>query len=122
MKHNKKPSALRVSKAGTAASWMLLLVYLSPLYLVFSIALKSKEDFAKNGFAWPKTLVWENLSQAAEKMNVASTTLNSAIVTFVSIVLILLFASWASYAIGRRGTKGYRRVYLFFTLGMMIPF
>jgi len=122
MKHNKKPSALRVSKAGTAASWILLLVYLSPLYLVFSIALKSKEDFAKNGFAWPKTLVWENLSQAAEKMNVASTTLNSAIVTFVSIALILLFASWASYAIGRRGTKGYRRVYLFFTLGMMIPF
>ena len=57
MKHNKKPSALRVSKAGTAASWMLLLVYLSPLYLVFSIALKSKEDFAKNGFAWPKTLL-----------------------------------------------------------------
>ena len=122
MKANKKPAALRVSKTGTAASWLLLLVYLSPLYLVFSIALKSKEDFAKNGFAWPKTLVWENLTQAAEKMNVASTTLNSAIVTFVSIALILLFASWASYAIGRRGTRGYRRVYLFFTLGMMIPF
>ena len=32
---------------NTFFMWILLLVYLSPLYIVFNVALKSKEDFAK---------------------------------------------------------------------------
>ena len=112
----------RTSTLGTIGAWLLLILYLSPMYLVISIALKSKEDFAKNGFALPEKIVWSNLKVAAEKMELAESATTSIIVTVVSIALILLFSAWASYSMSRRRKKFYNGMYIFFLAGMMIPF
>lgn len=117
-----KGKLYQTSKPGTVFAWLLLIVYLSPLYLVLTIALKTKEDFSKNNFGLPKQIMWENLVNAAKEMNLSETMVSSALVTFCSIAIILLFAAWASFAIGRRRHKGYEYVYLFFMAGMMIPF
>ena len=76
----------------------------------------------KNTFGLPKEVMWENLLSAATKMDFLSSAANSAIITFVSIAFILLFASWAGYSLARRTAKIYKFLYLFFLFGLMIPF
>lgn len=107
---------------GTSGAWLLLIVYLSPLYLLFCIALKSKEEFAKDNFGLPSKIMWSNLLEAMKEMKYDATLMNSLIIAVGSIALILLFASLASYTLGRRQKKIYSRLYLFFLAGMMIPF
>lgn len=115
-KRNGKQTAISV---GTC---LLLLIYLSPVYLVFCIALKSKEEFAKNHFGFPREIVWSNITDAIKAMEYGSSFLNSFLVTFGSIVLTLLLAAMASYALGRRRNPFFSKMYIFFLAGMMIPF
>ena len=122
MRNLKKKGLNRVSNTGTIFAWLLLIVYLSPLYLLFVIAFKTKEDFAKNGFQFPKEIIWSNVADAAKEMNVLENGWNSVLISFVSIALILLFAAMAAYVIGRRRAKVYSRVYNYLLAGMMIPF
>lgn len=107
---------------GTAGAFALLVIYLSPLYLMFSIAMKSKEEFSRNPFGLTFNIQWHNFVDAAKKMGFLSSGLSSLIIAVTSIFLILLFASLASYALGRRKTPLYSRLYLFFLAGLMIPF
>ncbi|MDD5077349.1 MAG: carbohydrate ABC transporter permease, partial [Sphaerochaetaceae bacterium] len=46
---------------------------------------------------------------------------NSIIVTLFALATIIVFASLASYAIGKYSFKGNAQVYTFFILGLMIP-
>ena len=116
----KRAGAAAVLK--TAGMALLLVVYLSPLYLLFSIALKSKEEFARNRFGLPAEIQWGNIAEAMEKMKFFPALCNSLFISVVSILLILLSASLASYTLGRRKGAVYSRLYLFFLAGMMIPF
>lgn len=111
-----------VSVWGTIGATLLLILYLSPLYLMFSIAMKSKEDFSKNPFGLARRILWSNFVDAAKRMDFLSSGLNSLIVAIGSILLILLLAAMASYALGRRKTPLYSRLYVFFLAGIMIPF
>ena len=106
----------------TVLTWLLLLVYVSPLYVMLCVALKTKEEFAKSPFAIPKQIVWQNIAQAAKKMDFLNSALNSAIVTFVSIAFNLVFAAWAGYVLARKTSKLYKNIYIFFLFGLMIPF
>lgn len=119
IKRSNLKATVNLKSIGAA---LLLLIYLSPLYLLFSIALKSKEEFARNRFGIPSKIQWGNISDAMEKMDYFSAMFNSVFISAISILLILLFASLASYALGRRKAKVYSKLYLFFLLGMMIPF
>ena len=110
------------SMGETVETACLVLIYLSPLYLLFCIALKSKDEFARNNFGWPRKIIWSNLRDAMEQMDYSRALLNSVIIAGCSIALILLFASMASYALGRRKEKIYNNLYMFFLAGMMIPF
>lgn len=101
---------------------LVLLVYLSPLYILFSIALKSKEEFSRNRFGLPLEIQWGNITEAMREMKFFSALSNSLIISVISILLILLFASLASYALGRRKAAVYSKLYIFFLAGMMIPF
>lgn len=122
MRNPKKKGLYKASNTGTILAWLTLALYLSPLYILFVVAFKTKEDFAKNGFKFPEKIVWSNLLEAAKDMNVLENGWNSIIITFVSIAFILLFSAFAAYVIGRRRGKFYNRVYTYFLAGMMIPF
>jgi raffinose/stachyose/melibiose transport system permease protein len=116
----RKKSCARTAKTIGAA--LLLAVYLLPLYILFSIALKSKEEFARNHFGLTANIRWSNLIDAMKAMNFTSALMNSTIISVVSIALVLILAALASYALARRRAKLYGRLYIFFLAGMMIPF
>lgn len=101
--------------------WGVLTIYLFPLYLQITIALKSPDDFAKNNFGLPEKMIFGNIARAAREMEVLKVTGNSLIILVVSLLLILLFSSMAAYSIARRRSKIYKNIYTFFIAGMMIP-
>lgn len=117
-----------MSKKIMAILWrmflgVMALVYLFPFLVSILLAFKDKKETAQNVLALPQRLHWENFVNAIEKANIFHSMKNSMIVTVVSVVLVLIVASMAGYAIGRQyHKKGYRLYEMILTAAMMIPF
>ncbi len=112
----------RPSSIGTVLMWLLLFLYLSPFYILFIIALKTKEDFARTRFAPTLNLIWGNLPLAAGEMDAFRGMVNTTVITFGSIFILLVLSAMASYSLARRKGKLYKGVYVYFIAGLMIPF
>ena len=66
---------------------------------------------------------WENFSAAMEKANILVSMKNSIIITLCSVVIIVLVASTAAYAIGRQYNRKFYRFYeTLLVSSMMLPF
>lgn len=117
-----------MSKKATAVLWrvflgIMALVYVFPFLVSILLAFKDKKETAQNVLALPQRLHWENFANAIEKANILHSMKNSVIVTAVSVILVLIVASMAGYAIGRQyHKKGYRLYEMILTAAMMIPF
>lgn len=102
--------------------WLLAAVFVFPLYLILTIALKSQAEFARNLFGVPAVFEFSNLSAAWELMNIPSALSNTVILTACSLIFIIFAGSLASFAIARRNSRIYVFFYLFFLAGAMVPF
>lgn len=117
-----------MSKKITAILWRLFLgvmalIYLFPFLVSILLAFKDKKETAQNVLALPRRLHLENFANAVEKANILHSMKNSVMVTVISVVLVLIVASMAGYAIGRQyHKKGYRIYEMILTAAMMIPF
>lgn len=117
-----------MSKKATAVLWrvflgIMALVYVFPFLVSILLAFKDKKETAQNVLALPQRLHWENFVNAVEKANILHSMKNSVIVTVASVILVLIVASMAGYAIGRQyHKKGYRLYEMILTAAMMIPF
>ena len=107
-----------------ALSVVLMLVFLAPLYISFTTSLKSKPELAKNVLGLPHQLYWANYSEAMVRSNFLRSLMNSCIVTFPSVALLVIMSSMGGYAIARFGKERkpigmMDRIYL---AALMIPF
>ncbi|MDO4867157.1 MAG: carbohydrate ABC transporter permease [Clostridia bacterium] len=107
-----------------ALSVALMLVFLAPLYISFTTSLKSKPELAKNVLGLPRQLYWANYSEAMVRSNFLRSLMNSCIVTFPSVALLVVMSSMGGYAIARFGKERKAigmmdRIYL---AALMIPF
>lgn len=101
----------------------LSIIYLFPFLISILLAFKSKQETTKDVLALPETLHWENFSDAIVKANIFNSMKNSIIVTVASVVIVLIVASMAGYAIGRQYHKKAYRIYeSILSASMMIPF
>ncbi|PLS09631.1 carbohydrate ABC transporter permease [Neobacillus cucumis] len=85
---------------------MVTAVSIGPLLLLFSNALKSREEFTKNPFGFPSKLVFQNLVDAWEKGSYGQAFLNSLIVGLSCIIIICICAGLAAYALSKLQFKG----------------
>jgi len=98
------------------------LVNIFPLYWMFTFSLKSnREIFGENIIGLPKEWLWSNYQNALTKGNMALYMLNSVIVTSITIILTLIVALMATYALTRLVWKGRKTVNNIFMLGLTIP-
>lgn len=87
------------------------LVNLFPLYWMFTFSLKTnKEIFGDNIIGLPKEWLWSNYSEALDTGNMALYFANSAIVTFATIALTVIFSLMATYALSRMEWPGRKLV------------
>ncbi|MBU3190005.1 carbohydrate ABC transporter permease [Clostridium bowmanii] len=96
---------------------------LFPLYILVSTALKSPEDMMKSTLALPTTFHFDNFTQAIKLTNFFDAFTNTAVITCVSVVFIIISNSMVAYAIARnQNIKYFNLLYYYFLSAMFVPF
>lgn len=103
-----------------------LLIYaviqIFPLFWLFEFSLKdNNEIFGGNIIGLPQNWRFENYQAAFFQANVVQYLWNSVFVTGITILITLIFAATAAYAIERMIWKGREAMMKYILLGMMVP-
>ncbi len=100
----------------------ILMIFL-PLYLAVVIALKDPSDMV-NVLVWPKSIRWQNFSDAWNMTNYPQKFINTFLITIFALVFTLITNSLVAYAIARKRkeNKFFKFLYYYFISAMFIPF
>ena len=106
--------------------YILLVVWafinLFPIYFMFTFSLKSNDEiFGKNVVGLPREWLWSNYSSAMNTGNMGLYFVNSVFVTAISILISIVAAMMATYALTRIKWRGANFTNAFFMLGLTIP-
>ncbi|WP_017209466.1 carbohydrate ABC transporter permease [Clostridium beijerinckii] len=100
-----------------------LVAIIFPLYLTILIAVKSPQDMVPSALSFPKSLRFENFTEAIEMTNFFDALKNSLTITISVLILTILSNSLVSYAIARnRKKKFFNVLYYYFLSAMFVPF
>jgi raffinose/stachyose/melibiose transport system permease protein len=94
-------------------------VTIFPFLWVLLSSFKTNTEIYNQPFSLPKVWKWQNYVTVWTSGNIGRYFFNSFYLTFVSVVLILLFGAMAAYVIARVVPS--LTLYSFFGLGIMIP-
>jgi raffinose/stachyose/melibiose transport system permease protein len=103
-----------------AIIWAALII-VPILYLVF-ISLRTATAYAADPLGLPKSFDIQNYIDAWNQGTIPSAFLNNLIVTAVSVVGVVALASLAAYGLVRWIGRAGNRFYVFFVLGLIVPF
>lgn len=96
---------------------------LAPMYLVVVNTFKSLDEAGRNFFALPESLNFSNYVELFTKNNYWNYVFNSAVISVVGIVLVVLVNPAVSYAIARNFRRPYyKTIYYFIIMGLFVPF
>jgi len=96
-------------------------IYLGPLLLLVSTALKTSREFNIDVIALPKTLNFENFTEAWEKANFASYLLNSVFYATTATTIYVITAVFLSFPIARGYIRGANWYMLLFVVALFLP-
>jgi raffinose/stachyose/melibiose transport system permease protein len=83
---------------------------------------KTTQQFVNSPFSLPNTIDFKNYADAFKKMNFLNAIGNSAIITSISVVLILLTSSMAAYFLVRHKWKINKIIFAILVASMIVPF
>ncbi|MFC0680156.1 carbohydrate ABC transporter permease [Lysobacter korlensis] len=113
----------RISKWAIAVPMALLAIAtIYPMLYSLNIALKSRREYVLDRMGLTQSFQVQNFIDAWTQANMGRYFLNSALVTAVSVVLILVLASMAGYALSHLTFRGSKATFLIILAAMMIPF
>ncbi len=98
-----------------------LLITIAPLYFVVVTSLKTNEEFYTNLWLPGETLHFENYSDAWTRGRLGEYFGNSLLVVITSVILVILIALPAGYALARLRLPGSRLLVTFLAATLMIP-
>lgn len=101
---------------------LLVILFLLPFYFVFANSFKPMSDILINSMDLPHFLDFNNYVRAWKNLNFPLVLKNTLIITVVSNVFLLVFASMAAYRIARSNTRLTRGIFSLFVASMVIPF
>lgn len=101
---------------------LVAIIQIYPLFWLLTFSLKSNQEiFGKKAMALPEKLLWQNYSKILFDGNLIRYLFNSFLVTAVTIIVTVLLAAMAAYAIARMRWKWNQVVLTIILLGLMIP-
>jgi raffinose/stachyose/melibiose transport system permease protein len=98
------------------------LIVLVPIVFLVFISLRTPGAFAADPLGVPRSLDLRNYVDAWNDGTIPSAFLNNIIVTIVSVVGVVVLSSLAAYAIVRWTGRAGGRIYVYFVLGLIVPF
>ncbi len=103
-------------------SWVLLILYMTPFYLMFINSFKTRREIFANTTGLPENWNFNNYATAIDRMDFISSFANSMIITVFSVLLIIIFSAMAAWVLVRDRTTKSKVVFYIFTAGMIVPF
>ena len=100
---------------------IIALLFILPLFFVFTTALKPKDEIFTGVMTLPSHPEWGNFN-AVWKAGVGDSFGNSIIITICSVALLILIGSMCSYVLARRTGKLSTALYIMFIIGIIMPF
>lgn len=124
IKKTKKIQSMRIRNKhlGSQAillAWTVIVVF--PLWTMVINSLKDRLSIYSNPFGLPETWNFSNYSDVLKSGNFAQYFSNSFIVVCVSLILILICGSMASYALAQWKGKWSSLIFFLIIIGMMLP-
>ena len=110
------------SKILEGFTWLLLILYITPFYLMFINSFKTRREIFADTTGLPATWNFKNYADAMDRMGITSAFTNSIIITVGSVIVILLFSSMAAWVLVRDKSLKSQIVFYIFTAGMIVPF
>lgn len=110
-----------LKKAGVGfLGCLLAITYLTPFYILIVYSLSSVTDTSSK---WSPPTYWyfDNFTNVLGKGNILSAMKNDVIITTVSVILIILVASFAAYPLARLKTSVNRLIYVVIIAFMIVP-
>jgi multiple sugar transport system permease protein len=100
----------------------LALLWVAPMAFVLLLAFRSFDDIAQNGTAaLPSSFALDGFREAFGRGNMGRALWISIQVTVPTVLLSLLLASWAAYALSRYAIPGRRAILLTMLAGNLLP-
>lgn len=100
---------------------MVSLIMITPVYLVFVNALKTKTEASSMGVDFPTELQWQNFATAIERGKLATTFGNSVLYALAATLLGITLSALAAYVLSRHRTRFNRGIYLLIIAGIAMP-
>lgn len=96
------------------------LLFFLPIYVLVNMSVRESNDQA-GALELPSTVTFSNYSNAWVQGNLGNALTNSAIVTLVSVIALVVFASMAAYPLSRVGSRWSTLTYFAFLAGLLLP-
>lgn len=91
-----------------------------PLLWVFMSSIKENKEFYGNPWSLPAGIYWQNFKAAWIEANMGTYFLNSVIVTFSSLFLLIIIAVPCAYVLSRLDFKGRKVLNVFLKAGLFV--
>jgi raffinose/stachyose/melibiose transport system permease protein len=109
-------------RAIFGAGLFLAVSYVAPFILVLINSFKPKFDILANPLGWPTQFTLENFQEALRKMNFFRSLVNSIIVTFFSVSILIILSSMLAYYLARTKNRFTKTTFLILVASMIVPF
>ncbi len=107
---------------GKALIALFLFVEIYPIFWILMSSFKSNDEFALSAsYALPQGLYWQNYVEAWNRGRMNIYFMNSAIVTVISLILIILLSTTSAFALTKMLWKLRGRAMRLFLSGIMVP-
>lgn len=99
------------------------IIALFPIVMILMNSFKAKKAIFGAPFAFPNSQTFSLIGYqtVTERANFANYFINSAVVTFVALILTLLIGAMAAFALAEYNFPGNAMVVLYLSIGIMIP-
>ncbi len=114
----------RAQKVNIFLVILLAALFLCPIYIAVVTSFKNNAEISQSVFHLPEKISFDNYKQAIEKSNFMRSMRNSCLVTFPSVILIVLCGSMGGYSICRKyqTSRVFRLIDRLYIASFMIPF
>ncbi|WP_160720773.1 carbohydrate ABC transporter permease [Bacillus sp. USDA818B3_A] len=100
----------------------LMAVWLFPFLMALVNSFKSNGELLTNVLSLPKELQVDNYIRTIEKMSYLRSLLNTVVVAFIGVSLMILFSAMAGWRLARTKTKLSKFLFGLFVFSMLVPF
>ena len=101
---------------------MFLIIQGYPVIWLIVAGFRPNIELLTEPFSFPKSFTLENFIRIFTESNIITYIKNSAIISVVSLVFIVLISSMASFAIAKMKFTGRKKIYRYFLIGLTIPY